>query len=66
MKPERWPQIEQLYLAALEREPRERTDFLAQACAGDDELRREVESLLACQKEAEDFIESPAVAMAAG
>jgi len=66
MKPERWPQIEQLYLAALEREASERSDFLAQACAGDDELRREIESLLACQKEAEDFIEAPAVAVAAG
>ncbi len=66
MKPERWPQIERIYLAALEREASERTAFLAQACAGDDELRREVESLLACQKESEDFIEAPAMAVAAG
>lgn len=46
MKAERWRQIERLYHAALEREPDERAAFLDEACAGDDELRREVESLL--------------------
>jgi eukaryotic-like serine/threonine-protein kinase len=44
MQPSRWQQIEELYHAALECEPGERTAFLAQA---DPELRREVESLLA-------------------
>src|SRR5450631_460735 len=44
MDPSRWQQIEELYHAALERDPGERTALLAQA---DPELRREVESLLA-------------------
>ena len=37
-----------------------------QACADDEELRREVESLLAYQAQAEPFIESPALEVAAG
>jgi serine/threonine-protein kinase len=47
MTPERWQQVDQLYHSALEREPGQRSAFLAEACAGDEELRREVESLLA-------------------
>ena len=47
ISPERWQQVDQLYHLALEREPGQRGAFLAEACAGDEELRREVESLLA-------------------
>jgi len=32
MKPERWQQIDELFLAALERESSERMAFLDQAC----------------------------------
>ena len=46
MKPERWQHIEQLYHAALEREPAARESFLAEACAGDEPLRRQVTVLL--------------------
>jgi eukaryotic-like serine/threonine-protein kinase len=46
MTPERLAQIEELYHAAREREPGALSDFLAQACGSDQELRREVESLL--------------------
>ncbi|MGH9845046.1 MAG: protein kinase domain-containing protein [Blastocatellia bacterium] len=65
MNPERWQQIEPVLHAALEREPSQRAAFLDQACASDAELRREVESLLAYQTRAEDFIEAPAIAVAA-
>jgi Tol biopolymer transport system component/serine/threonine protein kinase len=44
--PEGLSQIEELFHSAREREPRERAAFLAEACGGDEELRREVESLL--------------------
>ena len=44
---ERWQKIKELFHAALEREPNERRAFLDEACAGDKEIRREVESLLA-------------------
>src|SRR5262245_32619008 len=63
MDPERWRRIEQLYHAALEHEAREA--FLAEACAGEDELRHEVESLLRFHKRADNFIEAPALEVAA-
>ena len=47
MNPERWQQIEQLYHSALELEPDDQGVFLAEACKDDEDLRREVESLLA-------------------
>lgn len=56
----RLEQIERLYHAALERDEAEWGPFLDEACAGDEELRQEVESLLAYSKHAGDFIESPA------
>ena len=46
MDPERWQRVAELYELVLEREPGERKAVLAAASAGDDELRREVESLL--------------------
>jgi eukaryotic-like serine/threonine-protein kinase len=58
MTPERWQKIEQLCNAALERDASQRRAFLAQACQRDDELRSEVESLLAQEKPAERFLES--------
>jgi len=65
MTPERHQQIGQLYHAVLELAPAQRAAFLAQACAGDDALRREVESLLALQIEAGDFFAAPAMEHAA-
>jgi eukaryotic-like serine/threonine-protein kinase len=47
MTPERWAEIERLYHAALAQPTDRRGAYLAEACAGDDEVRREVESLLA-------------------
>jgi Tol biopolymer transport system component len=46
MTPERWERIKNLYDATQARPQAERAAFLASATAGDDELRREVESLL--------------------
>jgi eukaryotic-like serine/threonine-protein kinase len=61
----RWQQVEQLYHAAMQHGTDERASFLSQACAGDETLRRDVESLLAYEKQAENFIESPALDVAA-
>jgi serine/threonine protein kinase len=47
MTPERWREVERLYQAAVERAENERHDFLVAACGADEELRREVEELLA-------------------
>ncbi len=65
MNPERWQQIEELYHAALERAESERAGFLEQACAGDEGLRGEVESLLSFHQQAKSFIEAPALDEAA-
>ena len=65
MTPKRWEQVSQVYQAALKREANQREAFLDQACAGDEGLRREVESLLAYEEQAGSFIEAPALAMAA-
>jgi len=64
MKPERWQQIEKLYYAARKRDPGGRAAFLDQACAGDEELRREVESLLASDEQAGNFLATPALKVA--
>jgi hypothetical protein len=65
MKPERWQKIEHAYHAALEREESHRAAYLHEVCAGDDALRREVESLLAQEKRGDGFLESPALEVAA-
>jgi eukaryotic-like serine/threonine-protein kinase len=65
LTPERWQEVERLYHAALERGEEERAAFLTGACGGDEELRREVESLLEHEAEAEHFIDSPALEAAA-
>src|SRR5215831_18885446 len=65
MKPERWKQVDELLEAALERPEPERAAFLDQACAGDEELRLEVESLLISDARPEALIESPLARVAA-
>jgi len=65
MEPERWQQIERIYNSALEIEPGRRKTFIAEACEGDESLRKEIESLLEHQSESENFIESSAVEVAA-
>jgi len=46
MNPERWRRVEELYHAAISAQGNEREQLLNSACAGDQELRKEVESLL--------------------
>ena len=64
MPPDRWQQISRVYHAALERSVGERAAFLREACANDDVLRREVDSLLAEASGAAGFLSTPAIAMA--
>jgi serine/threonine-protein kinase len=65
MERERWEQLARLHRAALEREEGQRAAFLQEACAGDQELRPEVESLLGCEQQGDGFLESPALETAA-
>ncbi len=53
MTDERWQRIEEICHDVLERLPDDRAAFVREACAGDDVLRREVESLLANQSRAD-------------
>ena len=52
---DRWQQMSRICADALAREAAERAAFLQEACAGDDALRRDVESLLANESQAADF-----------
>src|SRR5712692_1154091 len=65
MKPEHWEQIASVFQAALERGPGQQAAFLDEACAGDSALRREVESLIASHEQVGNFIEAPAIEVAA-
>ena len=48
--------LDAIYCAARELPSADRPDFLAQACAGDDELQKRVKQMLAVSAEAEAFI----------
>ena len=61
MDRERSRKIEALYEAALGLEPERRAAFLAENCAGDESLRREIESLLLHDENAGSFLEVPAL-----
>ena len=58
--PERWRRIETLLDEAFERPAGERRGFLDEACAGDPELRAQMEALLAADEEAGGFLATPA------
>jgi tetratricopeptide (TPR) repeat protein/predicted Ser/Thr protein kinase len=61
---DRWRRVERIYLAALD-QPERRTAILDELCAGDAELRRDVESLLQVHPTAETFLERGALHVAA-
>lgn len=60
MTPEKYQQVKEIYQRVLESALEERDSFLVAACKGDDDLRSEVESLLAFREGSEKFIETPA------
>src|ERR1035438_9448222 len=56
---DRWGRIQELYHAALALQLSERSEFLSHACSNQPELRREVESLLAYEGQADGLLENP-------
>src|SRR5262245_66658555 len=64
MTPERHQQIYRIYLEALEVETARRMEFLERVCDGDEELRREVESILASDDQAGSCLEKPGMEVA--
>ena len=65
MDADRWARVAEIYQIARERAPSERGAYLSSSCGGDDELRREVESLLAQAAKAV-VIDAPVWEAAAG
>ena len=59
MTPERWQCVKRILEETLERDPSSRPAHVAVACAGDDGLRRDVESFLT-HDDADEFLEQPA------
>ncbi len=66
MTPERWNQIKSVLAEALELGPGERDGYILGACAGDNDLRREVELLLESEQEMHSrFLEKESLVRAA-
>src|SRR5258708_1756859 len=61
MTQERYRQIRNLFEAVVGRPPEGRTVFLAEACAGDEDLRSEIEGLLAAHARDSDLLASSAI-----
>jgi serine/threonine protein kinase/formylglycine-generating enzyme required for sulfatase activity len=64
MTPERYKEVGRLYRAAVELGGAQRFEYQAEACAGDEALRAEVEALLAYDQ-ARGFLDSSALELAA-
>lgn len=64
MTPDRWQQIKTVFDAAVALPGADRDAYLAVACAGDFDLRRELDSLLAAHRQASaGFLETPLPAL---
>ncbi|MEO8025883.1 MAG: serine/threonine-protein kinase, partial [Bryobacteraceae bacterium] len=61
MTPQLWTQVRQIFEEAVDRAPADREAYLRVVCMGDEELRYEVDSLLASHQDSSgDFLETPA------
>jgi predicted ATPase/serine/threonine protein kinase len=65
MDAERWKQVDSLLQSALLVPSDQRDEFVRRECAGDAELEQEVRSLLISHRNADDFLEAPAIRIAA-
>jgi serine/threonine-protein kinase len=61
-----WQRVKTIFNAAVEIAEPDRAAYVRRACAGDERLRGEVESLLASHDQADGFLEGTAVTEAAG
>ena len=59
MNPDHWQRAKELFSQACERAPEHRASFLAEACLGDEDLRREVSSLLESHQETGSVFDEP-------
>ncbi len=65
MNPERWHQVDAIFQAAIELEPAKRAGFLDTSCAGDEQLREEVDSLITSDEQGLSLIDEVALELAA-
>jgi eukaryotic-like serine/threonine-protein kinase len=65
MDAEKLKRTEEIYHTAMEMLPDERQSFLDKACADDEDLRREVESLLAVNRTSNNIFDTPPESLAA-
>ena len=65
MEAGRLKQIEEIYHAALEIKSGERESFFKKTCGADENLRREVESLLSYENSSDNFLDAPPESLAA-
>lgn len=65
MNSDNWPKVKDIFDRALARPANERAAFVRDACAGDEEVRQEVESLLQSYQDAGSFMDMPAAQSAA-
>ncbi|HUK02412.1 MAG TPA: serine/threonine-protein kinase [Steroidobacteraceae bacterium] len=61
MTPERWRQISEVFAKAVDADLASRSGYLEEACRGDPQLLREVESLLAAHGAPDAIVDRPAV-----
>ena len=66
MNHERWKQIDTILQSAMDRPPDELDAFLREACGEDEELEREVRTLLSMEERAGAFLQGRATEMAPG
>ncbi len=65
IKASNWQRVKELFQSALERDVTQRAAYLDEACAGNLEVRKQVEALLASHDHAPNFLEAPALEVAA-
>jgi eukaryotic-like serine/threonine-protein kinase len=63
MTPQQWQRVRPILECALELEPESRPAYVDSACAGDEELRVEILSLLSEPKQSDSFLREPALNM---
>ena len=66
MDPHRRQRVDELFQAAIARVAEERRDFLAAACAGDDDLRRQIDRLVRAHEQSKGFLETTIIGDALG
>jgi serine/threonine protein kinase/Tfp pilus assembly protein PilF len=60
---DRWERVKAVFLDALDLPDADRCDFVAKACAGDQDVAREVQALLESDHDAGSFCETPAAGL---